>query len=179
MLVVVSTADRNTPDGVVPPNNGQTASKIGSCLVKGVVVGAAGALIVGGVAIGAAALGVPAAVVTGGLLLTGAVGGYFTGKSVINNVQSGNYAGLAYDVGSVGGGFLAGSGIGGRVGDAINPPATRGWSFGRDIQNRFDRSKGSVGNWLATGPDAGAAAGATGFSGSGTARFLRPLTGGC
>ncbi len=65
------------------------------------------------------------------------------------------------------------------VGDAINPPATRGWSFSRDIQNRLDPRKGSLGNWLATGPDAGAAAGATGFSGSGIVQFLKSLTGGC
>jgi hypothetical protein len=42
-------------------------------------------------------VGAPAAAVPGDLLLTGSVGGYFTGKSVINNVQTGHYAGLAYD----------------------------------------------------------------------------------
>jgi len=67
--------------------------------------------------------------------------------------------------------------VGGFVGDNINPPATRGfWNLGRDIANRFMPSKGSLGKWLGTGPDAAAAAGASGMAGAGAATAVK---GGC
>jgi hypothetical protein len=63
-----------------------------------------------------------------------------------------------------------GSVVGGMVGDAIKPPATRGfWSIARDLANFYDKSKGNVSQWLGTGPDAAAAAGATGAIGAGAA----------
>jgi RHS repeat-associated protein len=147
----------------------------GGCFARGLAVGVGGALVVAGAAAGAVALGAPAAVVTGGLLLVGVVGGTMTVVSGINDFKSGNYAGAAYGAGSIVGGLAAGSVVGGAVGDRINPPATRGWSFSRDIANRYKPSLGSVVKWLGTGPDAGAAAGATGL-GAGIMAFLR---GGC
>ncbi len=145
------------------------------CFVRGAVVGAGGALVIAGVAAGTVALGAPAAVVTGGLAAVGVVGGAMTGYSLIRDIQSGNYSGAAFGAGSIVGGVAVGSVVGGGLGDRINPPATRGWSFSRDIANHYNPRLGSLGKWLGTGPDAGAAAGATGL-GAGVISVLR---GGC
>jgi len=145
------------------------------CFARGLAVGAGGALVVAGAAAGAAALGVPAAVVTGGLAVVGVAGGTITLVSGINDVRSGNYAGVAYGAGSLVGGFAAGGTVGRAVGNSIKPPASPGWSFFRDIRNLYNPRLGSVSDWLGTGPDTGAAAGASGF-GAGLIAFLR---GGC
>src|SRR5208337_621174 len=142
-----------------------------ACFLRGAAVGAGGALVVGGLAVGAVALGAPAAAVTGVLLVAGGIGGASTLYSAGTNIANGNYTGAAYDVGTLGGGVAAG-GLMGVVGDSINPPASRGWSFGRDLANRYNPALGSVGSWLGTGPDAAAAGGSTGASGSGLGRFL-------
>jgi hypothetical protein len=147
-------------------------SKTG-CFARGVAVGAGGALLVAGAAVGAVALGAPAAVVTGALLLAGGIGGGLTAASTYNDIRSGNYAGAAYNVGSVVGGVTVGGAVGGAVGDSINPPATRGWSIGGDWANRFSPSLGSVGSWLGTGPDATAAGGSIAGAASKVASFLR------
>ncbi len=164
-----------------PPKTGtQTASKIGSCLVKGAVVGAAGAAVVAGVVLAAPALGVSAAAISTGLFVAGAIGGAATAVSTYQNIQNHNYAAVAFSVGSLGGGLAVGGLTGGAIGDAINAPATRGfWSFGRDKANLFDPRKGlDLGKFMATGPDAAAAAGATGAAASSTS-FLGRLLGGC
>jgi RHS repeat-associated protein len=163
------------------PNGAANNSKPSktACFLRGAAVGAGGALVVGGLAVGAVALGAPAAAVTGVLLVAGGIGGASTLYSAGTNIANGNYSGAAYDVGTLGGGVAAGGLIGGVVGDSINPPATRGWSFGRDLANRYNPALGSVGSWLGTGPDAAAAGGGTGASGSGLGRFLRFLKGGC
>ena len=152
--------------GRTAPNN--TGHVVG-CLAKGVAVGAIGALAVGAaVVVAAPALGISAAAASTALFVAGVAGGVATGVSAYNKYQSGNYSAAAFDVGSLGGGLAAGGLTGGKVGDAINTPATRGfWSLSRDIGNLFNPSKGwNLGNFMATGPDAAAAAGATGAAGS-------------
>ncbi len=160
----------------LPPIKLQTAPSKGpsktACFLRGAAVGAGGALLIGGAAIGAVALGAPAAVVTGVLLVGGAIGGGATLYSAGSNIANGNYAAAAYDVGSLAGGAVAGGAVGGAVGDSINPPASRGWSFGGDWANRFNPGLGSIGKWLGTGPDAAAAGGSTAAGSSGLAGFL-------
>jgi hypothetical protein len=160
---------------IVPPNTWQHTA---GCFLRGAAVGAGGALIVGGLAVGAVALGAPAAVVSGTLLVAGGIAGGLTVYSAGTNLANGNYAAAAYDVGSIAGGAAAGGAIGGRVGDAINAPATRGFSISRAISQGYKSGMGSVKQWLGTGPDAQAAAGATAAAGSG-ARILSFLRGGC
>ena len=153
------------------PNTGGPGK--GGCFARGLLVGAGGALLVAGGAVAAVTLGAPAAVVTGVLLVGGAIGGASTIYSAGSNIANGNYAAAAYDVGSLTGGVVVGGLVGGPVGDSINPPATRGWSLSNDLGNAYNSALGSVGGWLGTGPDAAAAGGATAAGGSGLARFLR------
>jgi len=157
-------------DLVLAPSKGPSKT---ACFLRGAAVGAGGALLIGGAAIGAVALGAPAAVVTGVLLVGGAIGGGSTLYSAGSNIANGNYSAAAYDLGSLAGGVAAGGVVGGAVGDSINPPASRGWSFGGDWANRFNPGLGSIGKWLGTGPDAAAAGGSTAAGGSGLAGFLR------
>jgi RHS repeat-associated protein len=148
------------------------------CFLKGAAVGAATAVGVGLVAAGAVALGVVSApVASGALLVAGAVGGTVALYNGYTQASNGNWAGAAYSAGTIAGGVAGGSVVGATVGDAINPPATRGfWSIGRDVKNFFNPRLGSVGKWLGTGPDAAAAAGATGLAGAGAATAAK---GGC
>jgi RHS repeat-associated protein len=173
----VATIQSAVPDQIGAANNSKPSKT--ACFLRGAAVGAGGALVVGGLAVGAVALGAPAAAVTGVLLVAGGIGGASTLYSAGSNIANGNYTGAAYDVGTLGGGVAAGGLMGGVVGDSINPPATRGWSFGRDLANRYNPALGSVGSWLGTGPDAAAAGGSTGASGSGLGRILSFLKGGC
>jgi hypothetical protein len=159
---------------VVAPSNGKPSK--GACFLRGLAVGAGGALLIAGGAAAAVTLGAPAAVVTGVLLVGGAIGGASTIYSAGSNIAHGNYAAAAYDAGSLTGGVVVGGMVGGPVGDSINPPATRGWSLSNDLGNAYNSALGSVGSWLGTGPDAAAAGGATAAGGSGLAGFLR---GGC
>lgn len=149
---------------------------IGKCLLKGAAVGAVGTLVVAGVAAGTMALGAPAAAVTGVLLLVGGIGGATALYSAGSDIANGNYAGAAYDIGTLAGSAAAGGLVGGLVGDSINPPATRGFSLSRDLGNVYNSALGSVGSWLGTGPDAAASGASTGSIGAGLARILR---GGC
>ena len=159
---------------------GPNGKKIGACFVRGAATGAAGTLAVGALSLGAMALAPGAgAVVTGGLLVAGAVGGGYTIYKAGRNFVNRNYAAAAYDVGSVLGSAAIGGSLGGRLGDAITPPASRGWSLARDVRNVYNPSLGTPAQWLATGPDEAAAAGAATAAGSGLAQRLRGLFGGC
>ena len=143
-------------------------------------MGAATAVGVGLVTVGAVALGVVSApVASGALLVAGAVGGAVAVYNGYTQASSGNWAGAAYSAGTIAGGVAGGSVVGATVGDAINPGATRGfWSASRDWANRirFNYPGGSFGKWLGSGPDAAAAAGATGLAGAGAATAAK---GGC
>jgi RHS repeat-associated protein len=138
---------------------------------KGFAYGVGATVVVVAVAAGAVAVGVPAAIVTGGLLVVGTVGGIVTVVKGVKDYQAGNWNGLAFDLGSLGGSVAAGSALGGPLGDLLSPGgASRGWSPTRDWANRYDPSRGSPWDWLATGPDAPAAAGALTLGGAGAAQ---------
>ena len=150
-----------------------------TCFALGVGVGVAGGLVVAGAAAAAAEAGVPAGVVSLGLFVAGGVGTVAGGWQLVNNLMGRNYKGAAFTLGTLAGGIASGSVTGGSVGDSINPPATRGfWSLRRDWENRFQVGKGSVLQFFATGPDAAAATGATGFTAS-AAAWLQGLFAGC
>ena len=143
------------------------------CFLKGAVVGAAGAVVVGAAAAFAIGLGAPVAVVSGALILAGGVGGGMSAGRIFDSAKNGNWSNVAYNTGSVIGGVAVGATSGNVLANAVRSPATPGWSFMRDIQNRirFDRPvKGA----FAKGPDGGAAGG-TGLSGG----FLTAIWGGC
>jgi hypothetical protein len=112
---------------------------------------------------GATALAAPVvgtAAATGALLVGAAVGAAVLGNDIYNNYVNRNSAGLAYDAGSVLGGALGGYLTGGSTANGIKSGASRGWSFARDIANRWRPSLGlNPIPWLATGPDAAAAGG--------------------
>ncbi len=157
-------------------NAGQNAKRIGSCFVKGAAAGAGGALVVGGLALGAMTLGPEAAaVVTGTLFVAGVAGGLQTGFSIGTSIANRNFSAAAYGLGSLFGSAAVAGAIGGTVGRAIDPDATPGWSPMRDWMNRYRPSLGKLPQWLATGPDVGAARGSTALAGSG----LGGLLGGC
>jgi hypothetical protein len=84
-----------------------TSSSHGS-MNKGAVVGAVGALAVGGLAVGAVTLGAPVAIVTGVFGVAAAVGGGFTLYDTAQQASNGNWAGVAYNVGTIGGSAVAG-----------------------------------------------------------------------
>ena len=107
----------------------------------------------------------------GALAITGAVAlGGTSGIDISNH----NWAGLAYNAGNVLGGAVTGLAGGARVATAIEPNATPGWSLSSWRAQAYDSSKGSVWQWLGTGPTH-ASAGLATTGGS----FLGSLFGGC
>jgi RHS repeat-associated protein len=147
-------------------NNGK---QIGMCLLKGAAVGAVG----GALAVGAVAVGAPVAAVTGVLGVLAVAGGAAFGIDVFQQFRASNWAGVAYDVGSAAGGAAAGYFGGGTIANGIKSPASSGWSLSRDLQNLYNPSLGSFGQFLGTGPDAGAAGGAAAMSGAGAAAAVK------
>jgi hypothetical protein len=97
---------------------------IGNCFTKGVIVEGVSALAVGGIAFGAVSVGVPAFVVSSGLLVAGGTGMIGEAASMYIHVEGGNYGGLAYDVGSALGGLAGGMGLAGHLG----PKLSRVWN---------------------------------------------------
>jgi hypothetical protein len=128
---------------IIAPNNG-----VVGCLVKGAVVGAVGAVAVGALAVGAVTIGAPVALVTGVLGAVAVVGGVALGLDVSQQVSAGNWAGVAYDAGSVAGGAAVGLAGGGALANGIKSGATSGWSPASWIAQRFNPSLGSFGQWL-------------------------------
>ena len=59
------------------------------------------------------------------------------GIDVSQQVSAGNWAGVAYDAGLVVGGAAGGYFTGGAVANGIKPGASSGWSFARDVANRY------------------------------------------
>jgi RHS repeat-associated protein len=135
----------------VPANNTQ---KVVGCFLYGAAVGAVGAAVVGGAGVVAVTVGAPVAVVTGVLGGLAVVGGAAVGIDVMNQVRSGNSAGVAYAVGSIAGGVAVGAAGGGAIANGIKPGATSGWTPASWIAQRFTPGKGSIGQWLETGPTA-------------------------
>src|SRR5581483_6235627 len=152
-------------------NNG--AKQIGVCLAKGAAAGAVSAVAVGALAVGAVAVGAPVAAVTGVLGVLAVAGGAALGYDVIGQIKSSNWAGLAYDVGSVLGGAAVG-GVGGRaIAEGINGVPSPRWSLGSDWSQRYNPNLGSPGQWLGTGPNPGSAGGAAAAAGAGAAQVVK------
>jgi hypothetical protein len=129
---------------------GGAPSKTG-CFVKGVVAGAATALVVGAVAIVAAPV-VGATAVTVGLGALAVAGTASLGWTASHDISNHNWAGVAYDAGSLVGGLATGIAGGPRVATAIDPNATPGWSPQSWSAQAYDSSKGSFGDWMGSGP---------------------------
>jgi hypothetical protein len=87
------------------------------------------------------------------LLLGHQLYGTFTEQQRLSgNVRNHNWAGVAYDAGSVVGGLATGIAGGPRIATAIDPNATPGWSPQSWGAQAYDSSKGSFGDWMGTGP---------------------------
>jgi RHS repeat-associated protein len=143
--------------------NGKAPSKNG-CFVKGVLAGAATALVVGVVVVVAAPV-VGATAVTVGLGVLAVAG---TGSLVWNaskDIRNNNWAGVAYDAGSLVGGTATGVAIGPSVATAIDPNATPGWSPQSWSAQAYDSSKGTFGDWMGSGPTHASAGVSTGAGG--------------
>jgi hypothetical protein len=145
------------------------------CFVKGAAKGAVGTIVIGGIAVAVAA-GAPVAAVTGALGLVAVAGGAMVGVDVVNQIKSGNVAGIAYDAGSVAGGAAVGFVGGGAIANGIRSPATSGWSPASWAAQRFSWGKGSIWNWLGTGPTAASGGMAGALAGAGGATAVK---GGC
>src|SRR5262249_14877526 len=137
--------------------------------MKGAVVGAVGAVAVGALAVGAVAVGAPVAAVTGVLGVLAVAGGAALGYDTLGQIRSGNWAGVAYNAGSVIDGAAAGGGGGRAIAEGINGVASPAWSWASDVAQRFNPSLGSLGQWLGTGPNPGSAGGSAAAAGAGAA----------
>jgi RHS repeat-associated protein len=166
-------------DSAVTGNNtpqGETPSSIGKCFVQGAATGAVGTVAVGALAVGAVVLGAPVAAVTATLGAVAIVGGVIFGIDIAGNIRSGNWGGLAFNMGSLFGGAGAGR-IGGRaIAEGINGVRSPSWSWRSDASQGYNRGLGSPRDWLATGPNPASA----GFSAaSGGVGGAQPAQQGC
>lgn len=151
----------------IAPNN------VLPCFVKGAAVGAVGAVAVGALAVGAVSVGAPVAAVTGVLGVLAVAGGAALGYDTIGQIRSGNWAGVAYNAGSVAGGAAVGGAGGRSIAQGINGAASPAWSWASDLAQRYNPSLGSIGNWLGTGPNPGSAGGSAAAAGAGAARVAK------
>jgi hypothetical protein len=133
-----------------------------------------------------AAAVLPAAIVTAGVGLAAIVGGVQLFSSVYMNGVNGNYDGLAYNIGSIVGGFSVGGFMSGAIRYAITGEAGGGYSVAQDAANRYDSSytnpDGSPGSFyqaLGKGPDPVSGGAAAGSSGTGQASPIPPKKCGC
>ena len=147
------------------------------CFVKGAGIGAAGALVVGVIAVGAVTIGAPVAGVTLVLGLGAAAGAGVLGWNIAKDWNNRNWDGLAYDLGSMVGGFGAGAASGRAVARGINGVSSGPFRFNDSFQN-YNPKLGTVKEWLGTGPNVGSAAATTGATGAGGAGLLTS-PGGC
>ena len=137
------------------------------------MLGAVGAVAVGALAVGAVTIGAPVAVVTGALGVLAVAGGAALGYDVVGQIKSGNWAGVAYDVGSVAGCAAAGGAGGRAIAQGINGVASPAWSWASDLAQRYNPNLGSVGQWLGTGPNPGSAGGSAAAAGAGAAQVVK------
>lgn len=131
---------------------------------------------VGGAAVLAVTVGAPVAVVTGALGVLAVAGAAALGIDVMQQIRAGNWAGTAYDVGSIAGGVAVGALSGGAIANGIKSPATSGWSPASWLAQRFNPTLGSVGKRLGTGPTAASGGFSAGLAGGGAALIPQ---GGC
>ena len=66
--------------------------------------------------------------------------------------SSGNWDQIAYDAGTIAGGALVGAAGAGFLGEQVNGYKSEPWSKQLDIEQQWDGSKGTVGDWLSEGP---------------------------
>jgi len=148
-------------DGIPGP---AAAPSTAGCFVKGVVAGAATALVVAAVATVAAPV-VGATAVTVGLAAVAVAGAASLGWTARQDIRNNNWAGVAYDAGSLVGGFATGTAVGPRVATAIDPNATPGWSPQSWWAQRYRPSRGSVGDFMGSGPTHASGGASTGAGG--------------
>jgi RHS repeat-associated protein len=152
---------------------GLSVSSFVENFAKGVAVGAVTGVAIGAVAVGAAAAGVPVAVVTGTLGAVAAVGAIVGGANIGMNICNENWDGVAHSVGTFSGGFALGfagakipeitggsSGnpiVGRAVAEGINGVKSGFFRWNDSFQN-YQPGKGTIVEWLGTGPNPGSAA---------------------
>jgi hypothetical protein len=103
--------------------------------------------------------------IASGLAALAVAGTASLGWNASKDIRNHNWAGVAYDAGSLVGGIATGVAVGPRVAGAIDPNATPGWSPQSWIAQAYDSSKGSVGDWRGTGPTHASAGVSTGTGG--------------
>jgi hypothetical protein len=69
-----------------------------------------------------------------------------------HDISNHNWAGVAYDAGSLVGGLATGIAGGPKVATSIDPNATPGWSPQSWHAQAYDPAKGYFGGWMGTGP---------------------------
>jgi hypothetical protein len=132
---------------------------------------------VGGAAVLAVTVGAPVAVVTGALVVVAGAGAAIWAVDLRQQIGAGNWAGVAYDVGSLAGGVTAGA-VGGRaIANGIRPGATSGWGPRSWVDQRYRASLGSLGQWLGTGPTAASGGMAAAAAGAGVAQAAQGTCG--
>ena len=120
--------------------------------------------------------GCPVAAVTGALGILAVAGGAALGIDVMQQIRSGNSAGIAYDIGSIAGGVAVGAVGGGAIANGIKSPATSGWSPSSWVAQRFSPSLGTIRQWLGTRPTAASGGMPAALAGSGATQAAQ---GGC
>ena len=162
---ITLTGNSNAPNNQILP-----------CFVKGAATGAVGALVVGGAAAGAVALGIVSApVVTAALGVAAVAGGAYAIYSGIQQARAGNWAGVAFGVGSFAGGAAVGGAGGRALAETINGVASPAWSIGSDWAQgyRSNFPGGSVGKWWNSGTNPGSAGGSAAGAGAGAATVVK------
>jgi RHS repeat-associated protein len=153
-----------------------TSNQILPCFVKGAATGAVGALVVGGAAAGAVALGIVSApVVTAALGVAAVAGGAYAIYSGIQQARAGNWAGVAFGVGSFAGAAVVGGAGGRALAETINGVASPAWSIGSDWAQgyRSNFPGGSLGKWWNSGTNPGSAGGSAASAGAGAATAVK------
>jgi len=134
------------------------------CFITGIAAGAATAIVLGAVATVAAPI-VGATAVTVGLSAIAVAGGFSLGGIAAHDIRNHNWAGVAYDAGSVVGGLATGIAGGPGVARAIDPNATPGWSPQSWRAQAYKSDEGSWGDWFKSGPTQASAGLSTGAAG--------------
>jgi RHS repeat-associated protein len=158
----------NSPTNLVDPF-GLSASSVGRCFLKGLLIGAAGAVVVAGAAVALTTLGVPAVAITIGLGAIGVVGGVAVIVNALTNISDRNWDRLAYDIGSVVGAAAVGAAGGRPIAEHVNGVRSPPWSPRSDLAQHYNPKLGSVRDWLDTGTSPGSAAGSVAAGGAGAA----------
>jgi RHS repeat-associated protein len=180
------------PVNIVPPNMIATTPDPSAYFVQGLAIGAVGAGVVV-VAAPAAVSGLvwagmsattASATVTMGVGATAVVSGYATGRDIVNNVNAGNWNNVAFDAGTLAGGFAVGVSGGGRAmaegimgrpspaPDTWNPFTVLQYEWSARYQSGFPG--GSLPSWMASAPTPASGGASAAFTAAGAGMFLQP-----